>query len=221
MEPLVLYVDRPGVSPWVLHVMVALEEKQLPYRVVVVDLPMTDAQRAEVAGHGVIGKIPLLVHGAAGIGESTAISEYLAETFPTPGNPRIFPADLVQRARARQVMSWLRTGLFALREARPTTMVFGTPDAPKAPLAPLTGAALADADTLRTVATRMLGARTTLADAWCIADVDLALALLRLVRGGDPVPDQLRAAAETTWARPSVQAYLARRAEIAGAPVAS
>lgn len=212
MQPLVLYVDRPGVSPWVMHALVALEEKQLPYELVVVDLPMTDAQRAEVAGYGVVGKIPLLRHGDAAIGESLAISEYLAETFPTPGHPRIFPADLVQRARARQVMSWLRTGLMALREARPTTLVFGTADAPAAPLA---GAALADADALRAAAGRWLGERATLADAWCIADVDLALALMRLVRGGDPLPAPLRAAAEATWARPSVQAYLRRRAQIA------
>jgi glutathione S-transferase len=214
MEPLVLYVDRPGVSPWAMHALVALEEKQLPYELVVVDLPMTEAQRAEVERHGALGKIPLLRHGAAGIGESLAISEYLAETFPAPVHPRIFPADLVQRARARQVMSWMRTGLFALREHRPTTVVFGTADAPR-PLAPLDGALRADVDVLVAVATRMLGDRLTLADAWCIADLDLALALMRLVRGGDPLPAHLRAAAEATWARPSVQAYLTRRAQIA------
>jgi glutathione S-transferase len=128
MEPLVLYVDRPGVSPWAMHALVALEEKQLPYELVVVDLPMTEAQRAEVERHGALGKIPLLRHGAAGIGESLAISEYLAETFPAPVHPRIFPADLPPRTRCIDAVRAKRRW-FACRASAATCRARSSPSA--------------------------------------------------------------------------------------------
>jgi glutathione S-transferase len=43
---------------------------------------------------------------------------------------------------------------------------------------------------------------------WCIADADLALALRRLIAGGDAVPDTLRAYADAVWARPSVRRFV-------------
>ncbi len=210
MTPLVLYCDRPWVSPWVMHALVALEEKQLPYRVVMRDLPLLPAHRAELAAHGVLGKLPMLVHGDVWISESLAISEYLAETFPIPDHPRLFPPDLGQRARARQVMSWLRTdgALAPLREARPTTSVFG------APVTTLLGAeAQAAAAMLLDVAKRLLTGRDFIADAWCIADVDLALTLMRLIKNGDPVPAEIATYAARVWTRPSVAAYLRRHGQ--------
>src|SRR6185369_8890287 len=116
------------MSPWVFHAMVALEEKQLPYKLEIVPLPIPDETRADLQRRALIGKVPILVHGDTWISESLAISEYLAETFPAPAHPRLFPANLGERARARQVMSFLRTSLFTLREARPTSTVFGRPN---------------------------------------------------------------------------------------------
>ena len=60
-----------------------------------------------------------------------------------------------------------------------------------------------------------LGDRLTIGATWSIADADLALALMRLVHNGDPVPPQLVAAAQATWARPSVQTYLRHAASAA------
>jgi glutathione S-transferase len=125
---LTLFAESSWLSPWVFHAMVALEEKQLPYKLQVVSLPMSDDARADLQRRALIAKVPVLVHGDTWISESLAISEYLAETFPAPAHPRLFPADLAERARARQVMSFLRTSLFALREDRPTSTVFGRPD---------------------------------------------------------------------------------------------
>ncbi len=210
---LILHGELGWVSPWVFHAMVALEEKGLPYELRLWPLPLPPAVKAALVAKNGVGKVPILEHGAVAIGESLAISEYLAETFPTPGHPRIFPADLAERARARQVMSFLRSSLFALREARPTTSVFGAPVT-----TPLSPAAQAQADELIGAARHALApGRTTIASAWCIADADLGLALMRLVKNGDPVPDLLRAAAEATWARPSVQVYLRHAAAAAGA----
>src|ERR1041384_3531624 len=124
---LTLYAESTWMSPWVLHAMVALEEKQLPYKLETVTMPMSASTKDLLRARSFIGKVPVLVHGDAWISESLAISEYLAETSPVPAPPRIFPANLAERARARQVMMYLRTSLFALRKARPTSTVFGKP----------------------------------------------------------------------------------------------
>src|SRR6188768_4053551 len=125
MTALTLYAESTFVSPWVFHAMVALEEKQLPYKLELVPLPIPADVRDKLAAKALVGKVPILVHGDLWLTESAAISEYLAETFPYPAHPRLFPANLVERARARQVMSMMRTGLMALREDRPTSSVFG------------------------------------------------------------------------------------------------
>jgi len=202
-----LHAESGWVSPWVFHVMTALEEKQVPYEVVLVPLPIPPEQRAAFADRAVLGKVPMIVDGGLWLTESLAISEYLAERFPFPDHPRLFPADLGERARARQVMSWLRTDLFALREARPTSAVFGAPVTTA-----LSAPAQAEADELVRVANRLVApGRTSLFDAWCIADADLALALMRLVKNRDPVPVHLVSYAEAQWARPSLRAFLDRR----------
>jgi len=210
-EPnLTLYAESDWVSPWVFHAMIALEEKGLPYRLEVVTFPMAEDLRADLRERAVIGKVPILVDGDAWITESLAISEYLAERYPAPDYPRLFPADLVQRARARQVMSALRTGFFKLREERPTSTFFGAAEGRSAERKPLSDAARADADELVRIAAALIrpGA-TTLFDAWSIADADLALALRRLVAGFDPLPAAVSEYTAAQWARPSVQKFLA------------
>lgn len=206
-EPkLTLYAESSWGSPWVFHVMIALEEKGLPYELQLVPLPIPEPRRIELRARAIIGKVPILADGDVWITESLAISEYLAERYPAPAHPRLFPGDLVQRARARQVMSALRTGFFKLREERSTESVFRPTD--RSP-APLSAPAQAEAAELVGIAAALLrpGA-TSLFDAWCIADADLTLALMRLVANADPVPPAVTAYTSAQWARPSVQKYL-------------
>lgn len=208
---LTLYAESSWVSPWVLHAMAALEEKRLPYTLELLPLPIPAAQKQHLAASSILPKVPCLVHGDLWLTESLAISEYLAERFPHPDHPRIFPEDLAERARARQVMNWLRTDLMPLREARPTTSVFGAPVT-----TPLDGKAREHADELLRVAARLVPPdRLSIASTWCIADVDLALALMRLVKNRDEVPPHLAGYAEAQWARPSVRVYLDRAAAAA------
>lgn len=205
MSDLVLYAESSWVSPWVFHALVALEEKQLPYKLELVPLPIPDAQRAELQAKAILGKVPILVHGAHWISESLAISEYLAETFPAPKHPRLFPEDLVERARARQVMSFVRTSLMALREDRPTSTVFGRPN-PK----PMSDKAKVDAAELTRIASALVkpGA-TTMFATWSIADADLTLVLMRLVANSDPLPQHLVDYAMANWERRSIARFLA------------
>jgi glutathione S-transferase len=201
---LTLYADSGWVSPWVFHAMVALEEKQLPYQLEVVPLPIPADTKATLQAKGVLGKVPMLVHDELWLTESLAISEYLAERFPAPANPRLFPADLGQRARARQIMSMLRTSMFGLREDRPTSSVFSKPVT-----TPLSDKGKADAAELVRVASAVIANQHSMFDEWCIADADLALMLMRLVANQDPVPQPIVDYTRAQWDRPSIRAYLA------------
>ena len=201
---LTLFAESTWMSPWVFHAMVALEEKQLPYKLEVVSLPIPDDTRADLQRRALIGKVPILVHGDTWISESLAISEYLAETFRAPAHPRLFPANLVERARARQVMSFLRTSLFALREDRPTSTVFGRPS-PR----PLSDAARDEAAELERLALALLpDDRPAMFGAWCIADIDLALALMRLIANQDPLDRRLVNYALAQFERKSVHRFV-------------
>lgn len=202
---LTLYVDSSFMSPWVFHAMVALDEKQLPFKLVATALPIPEPLRSELTAKALLGKVPLLVHGDLYLTESLAISEYLAERFPTPGHPRLFPADLAQRARARQVLSWLRTSLAALRSDRPTSSVFARPT-----VRPMTEKGKQDAAELIRVATALVPENATQMFAeWSIADVDLALALMRMIASQDRVPENLIKYALAQWDRRSVKRFLA------------
>ena len=205
MSDLTLYAESTWDSPWVFHAMVALEEKQLPYKLEVFSMPLTTEQRTRLQQHAILGKVPTLQHGDLYITESLAISEYVAEKFPFPASPRIFPGDLGQRARARQVMSYLRTGLFALREERPTSTVFGRPT-----IKAMSDKAKADADDLVRVATALIKPNaTTMFDEYCIADSDFALCLMRLIANEDPVPSHIVDYALAQFDRRSVKRYIA------------
>jgi len=202
---LTLYAESSWMSPWVFHALVALEEMKLPYKLEVVALPMSPERKTELQDKAVLGKVPTLVHDDVAISESQAITEYLSETFPPPAHPAILPADRVQRARARQVMSWLRTGLFALREYRPTSGVFGRPTPH-----PLTDQARSEAAELVRVAEQLVPeGKKGLFDTWCIADIDLALALMRMVAVQDPMPQRLVDYALAQFDRTSVHKYMA------------
>jgi glutathione S-transferase len=205
MSDLTLYGESTWVSPWVFHAMVALEEKLLPYKLEVVPLPIPAAKAAELAAKAIIGKVPILVHGDVWISESLAISEYLAETFRSPAHPRLFPADLVERARARQVMSMVRTSFGALREDRPTSSVFGRPTT-----RPMSDNGKADAAELVRIASALVQpGKTSMFAEWCIADTDLTLMLMRLVSNQDPLPQHLIEYAVANWERRGVRRYIA------------
>jgi len=136
--------------------------------------------------------------------ESTAITEYLEETFPAPEYIALYPKDKRQRARARQVQAWLRSDLLQLRAERDTeTVFFG-----KA-CAPLTPAGQAAAAKLIHAADQLVQGPNLFGD-WCLADVDLTVMLNRLILNGDEVPQKLKDYAAGQWQRPSVQQWLER-----------
>jgi glutathione S-transferase len=207
MEPLSLYVDGFFISPYAISAFVALEEKRLPYTLVPVHLDRGEQRAADFVARSLTGRVPMLVHGEYCLSESQAIGEYLAETFPFPDHPRIFPADLRQRSRARQLMAWIRSDLMPIREERGTNTMFY--ERANRPLSPAGEAAKAR---VVAVAEKVIDGPTLFGD-WCIADSDFGFFLMRLVLNGDSLPAKVRAYAEAQWARPSMQKWIDRPRE--------
>ena len=106
---LTLYVDAAASCRWVPIARVALRVKQLPFVERALDLSSGDQHQPDFVARSLTATVPALEHDRRIITESLAITEYLAERFPFPAHPRLFPADLGERARARQLMLWLRS----------------------------------------------------------------------------------------------------------------
>src|SRR5262249_32748177 len=141
-------------------------------------------------------------HGDFWLTESLAIVEYLEELFTPPEHGRLFPEDARARARARQIMTFVRTSLFALRSERPWwTCVYPATD-----LAPLSRDAELDARELVSFVAR-LASRGELAD-WSIAHADLAFSLLRLAATGYVLPELVQGFLAGALARPSLRVYV-------------
>lgn len=208
---LVLHGNDTWSSPYVLSCFVALTEKKLPFDVQTVALHEGAQRSAPYVQTSFTARVPALVDGEFSLSESSAIIEYLEDKWPAPGHAALLPRDLQQRARARQIMAWVRSDLMPIRDERSAEYVFYPHDG-LPPYAPLSRAASRAVDKLVSFAERVVPADGgSLFDAWCIADTDLAMMLQRLVKTNEPLPAPLRSFAEREWQRPSVQAYVAAR----------
>jgi glutathione S-transferase len=198
---MLLYVDLHCASPYAMSAFVALEEKGLAFQTARVDLERGENRGERYAAESLTQRVPTLVHDGFALSESSAIAEYLDDVFP--GTP-LYPSAPKSRARARQLQSWLRSDLLAIRQERTTEVVFFGRKAK-----PLSEQALGEADKLFCAASALLSPSADhLFGDWSIADVDLALMLNRLVLHGDEVPEQLVAYAQRQWSRPSVQSWV-------------
>jgi glutathione S-transferase len=208
MAELRLSVDAYWTSPYAFSAFVALKEKGLSFDIETVALHKGEHRRKEALAASLTGRIPVLRHGGFSLSESSAIDEYLEDSFPSPGHPRLFPADVQKRARARQLMAWLRSDLMPIRKERSTTGLFYK----DIPVEPLSGAAEAAAGQLLDVAEALIPeGRHTLFGDFCIADADFALMLQRLLWTGYPAPDKVQAYADAQWGRPSVRDWLEQK----------
>ena len=202
-----LDVDTFWISPYALSAWVALEEKGLAFTTREIHLEQREQLSADFIAKSLTNRVPVLRHGEFTLAESQAIGEYLAETFPAPEYPRLFPADLKERATARMLMSWIRSDLMPIREERSTATMFY-----ERANKPLSEAGRVAVDRVLRVAEKLVGdGRKTLFKDWCIADTDFGFFLMRLVLNGDPVPAKVKAYAEAQWARPSMRKWVDRK----------
>jgi len=202
MSSLTLYVDSNYVSPYAMSAYVALKEKQLEFEIRAVNLDRQENHQHEFAHASLTSRVPTLIHDGFSLSESSAIDEYIDEAF---AGARLYPADIKQRARARQIQAWLRSDLMPIRSERSTQVIFIQPAA-----TPLSVDARKTADKLFFVAEQLLpqGAKNLFGE-WSIADVDLSLMLQRLICNGDSVPSRLVDYAKYQWQRAAIQEWVA------------
>jgi glutathione S-transferase len=199
-----LYVDANFASPYALVAFVSVIEKGLDFDIETLDLAAHANHDPNFAKTSITRRIPTLIDDGFALSESSAICEYLDETF---AGTRLYPTDPRNRARARQIQAWVRSDLMPIRDERPTFVVFCGAKRPA-----LSERAREAAGTLFSAALALLGDRTdNLFGAWSIADVDLAMMLQRLIVLGDPVPQRLIDYAAHQWRRPSVQQWIHRK----------
>lgn len=198
MSQLTLFVDGYFANPYDATCFVALTEKALPFSFARALLRDGQGLPPGLASRTAISRVPALQHGDFVLTESIAIVEYLEDTFP---EPRVLPADPRGRARARQIMAWLRIDLRDLRAERSwwTTLY-------PANLPPLTPSGKKDALELVDMVSKLLAQGDL--EQWNIAHADLAMVLARLRDDDVPVPDRVRAFKNAMYARPSVRAYI-------------
>lgn len=203
---LTFYTDSQYASPWAMSVFVTLQEKQLPHSIQTLNLGEGEHLGGHYTRQSLTGRVPALCHNGFWLSESSAITEYLEDTFSPPDCAPVYPATPQDKARARQLQAWLRSDLQALRSERTTEVVFYGQTS-----APLTPQGQAAADKLMHVADALLTAATAhVFGAWSIVDTELALMLQRLLCHGDAVPAKLATYAQQQWQRPSVQAWLSQ-----------
>ena len=200
---MLLYVDANFASPYALVAFVSLLEKGLTFDIETVDLAARANQGLDFTKTSITRRIPTLVNDDFSLSESSAICEYIDETFP---GTRLYPTDPRDRARARQVQAWVRSDLMPIRDERPTFVVFNGATRPS-----LSAEAREAADKLFSAALMLLDGRTDyLFGDWSIADVDLAMMLQRLIVLGDQVPQRLIDYATLQWRRQTLQQWIRR-----------
>ena len=200
---LTLFVDGYFTNCWDATCFVALTEKQVEFTTARALLRDGQGVPAALKEQTAIARIPALRHGEFWLTESLAIAEYLEDAFPSPDHARLFPAAVPQRARARQVMAWLRFDQRAVRVERPWQLSVYPPE----DLPPLSSEAERDCAELLDLIERMT-ASGELDDDWNIAHADLALAVFRIARTGHPITAAAQRLLDRNVERPSVKAYL-------------
>lgn len=196
-----LYVDARYTSPYAMSAFVALTEKKLPFEVITVDLNKAEQYQSGFSKMSLTSRVPLLDHDGFYLSESSAIDEYIDETFP---GIKLYPTTAKEKAKARQVQAWLRSDLMPIRIERSTEVIFYKPVT-----TPLSESAQEAVKKLFFIANELLkdGQQNLFGD-WCIADTDLALMLNRLVLNGDSVPEKLATYAKYQWQRESIQSWV-------------
>lgn len=201
---LTLFVDGYFTSSWDASCFVALTEKQVEFATARALLREGQGAPAQLREQTAIARIPALRHGEFYLTESLAIVEYLEDAFPPPWHARLLPESPQARARARQIMAWLRFDQRAMRHERPWQWTIYPLDEPAPPLS---------ADAERDVAELFdLVGRLTASgelDEWNIAHADLSFALWRAERGGGlTLPAVAKQLLDNNLARPSIRAYM-------------
>lgn len=208
---ILLWSDSSFFSPYVMSVYVALSEKGIPFSLKRIELGSGEHQQQAYGEISLTRRVPALQVDSFHLSESSAIAEYLEDRFPAPDFVRLYPRNIENRARAREIQAWLRSDFMPIRQQRPTEVLFAG-----ARFAPLDDAGQQSAAKLIGAVERLLPqGQQNLFGEWSIADTDLAVMLNRLALHGDALPSRLAEYAHFQWQRASVQLWLSESSKTA------
>jgi len=147
-----------------------------------------------------------LRHGDFYLAESAAIIEYLEDSFSDSKYPKLLPTDTKQKARARQILNWVRSDLLNLKNDRDSASILYVEERKDKPFSEK-GAV--DAGKLVKVALQLIPEDSgPIFGVWTMADADLTFMLKRLHSNGDPLPEKVKKYVESQWNRPSIQQFV-------------
>lgn len=106
MSKPVLYQFWRSSSSW--RVRWALMVKRVEFDIVSVDLGAGEQLSAEHLARNPLGRVPALLIDGHCLAESVAITEYLEERTPSPA---LYPRDRLARARTRQLVEYVNSGI--------------------------------------------------------------------------------------------------------------
>ena len=116
MADLHIYIGYRTVSSWSLRGWLPVKKSGAAFKETLIRY-RTPEGKARLNQLSPTGKVPLLVHkrdgGEVKVWESTAIGEYVAETFPAA---RLWPEDPAARAYARAISAEMHSGFRPLRQ---------------------------------------------------------------------------------------------------------
>ena len=203
----VLIIGNKNYSSWSLRPWLLLKMKRIAFDEVRIPLYQ---QHSKVAiqsyappGNARYAKVPILHDGHIRIWDSLAICEYAAERWP---ETHCWPADRVERARARAVSAEMHSGFRTLRSEMPM-------NCRRAP-GPVAQGPELKADITRVVeiwtrCREAVGSGPFLFGNFCIADAMYAPVALRFSIYTVDLPDVARAYVDTVLALPALQAWVA------------
>jgi glutathione S-transferase len=211
MSDIIVY-GVPG-SPYLRSALLGLHEKQVPYRLAVLD-GIAGTRSEEHRRRHPFGRVPVLEHGDFGLYETQAILRYIDATFP---GTSLQPKDARAAARMNQIMGivdwyvfpFISVGITAERFLAPRFWNRPADEANIAKALPQARICIRELERLKGCAEFMAG------DTLSMADLQLAPHLL-FFRATPEAEELLRGTALDAWLtrmgeRPSVQATDAER----------
>lgn len=109
-----LYIGNKNYSSWSLRPWLLMRHAGIGFDEVKLRLDPDEGSpfKQQVATVSPAGRVPVLVDEGFAVWDTLAIAEYLAEKFP---DKALWPADRLQRARARSLCAEMHAGFAALR----------------------------------------------------------------------------------------------------------
>jgi glutathione S-transferase len=109
-----LILGQKNYSSWSMRAWLLLKSLNVPFDEWTVPLYRPDSREAVRALGGQTGLVPVLLDGGKAIWDTLAIFEYLYESHPA-----VWPANRLDRARARSISGEIHSAFHALRSAMP------------------------------------------------------------------------------------------------------